>query len=920
MATVFTPKRQPGVGINQRVVAGGVVVPATAALPSVLIGLKKLVLEDVLAGTYETGSANEISFPGVGGEDFETGAKVYADTIKLVLKNIVFAIVNSVLASVYPSSGTRTGNARANGPGTASNSGGGSVITGVGTTFTTTFVVGDNITIGGETKVISIIGSNTSITVVGTITGANSGVVYQYDSVNSIYDATADFVTNAKVNDFITLTHASFVEITVRINSIDNAKQVTVNTTFPAAAKGASITYIVKRHPGEGDGDILTDSTSTDPFEDVFPGDLVDIVHPTQGKISAVVLKVIDTENIQIDKDLDTSTNVQYTITRANATFTTILDSVTGSFNPTGNNTTTDILRNDDATEDFSAVEVGDKIRIIQDSLIITEVTVIGIVDVNQIQLSKSYVAGTVTYTVIRITDTNAPYDLLSTDYSVAETDDDGFVDNTVFTLDASITIGGTTVKTADVYADYIALSTKDANTKLDISDPDQIPEIAGINDINNHMGVCAIALQANTTKTFHVIPIAADTNQGWLDGIAAAEKHRLYSIIALTQNATYQSYVKTHVNGMGTLLRAKWRLGIANLEHIFESVITPAKAGGILDFHESDGDHDEDYLTLYDPVADFSEAPIDGFIKFVYTDGDDEFTKFFKITARVNTSKIEAKAFLYAPPTGVAIGKGSYIAGDDPLTADGIPKTVGFTEFAITGTYTIFDRATKEEQAQLMAARANSYGDRKFVLIANDQANLDFNGVPKLFPGYVYCAALGGIIQETEPHQPITNFPFAGFIGSRMGNNDFGPDENGVLAAGGNLVMLQDVIDQGLPYPWQGITTSTGDSKSASIAFNKNLDEHSYALYDVLRKFPGNNNLVAEAQSDAETALNATLEARKANVKNSPVNNGKLGAQLQKYEFNGFIQDTAQINRTFSQLTLTLPTEWNYIDIDIEA
>lgn len=63
------------------------------------------------------------------------------------------------------------------GNGTVSNAAGGTTVTGLNTTFTRTFNVGDTITIGGQTVAISAIASDTSMTTAA-ITAANSGVAY----------------------------------------------------------------------------------------------------------------------------------------------------------------------------------------------------------------------------------------------------------------------------------------------------------------------------------------------------------------------------------------------------------------------------------------------------------------------------------------------------------------------------------------------------------------------------------------------------------------------------------------------------------------------------------------------------------------------------------------------------------------------
>lgn len=69
---------------------------------------------------------------------------------------------------------------QSNGPGVVSCSSGGNIVTGgLGTTFTTTFKVGDNITLAGESaKTIASITSDTSLTITGTFSGNRSSVLY----------------------------------------------------------------------------------------------------------------------------------------------------------------------------------------------------------------------------------------------------------------------------------------------------------------------------------------------------------------------------------------------------------------------------------------------------------------------------------------------------------------------------------------------------------------------------------------------------------------------------------------------------------------------------------------------------------------------------------------------------------------------
>lgn len=82
------------------------------------------------------------------------------------------------------------------GNGTVSNSAGGTTVTGVGTAFTRDFVIGQTITVNGETRTISAMASATSMTT-DAWTGANSGAAYTLTG-----GTRAELLGNGRINFF----------------------------------------------------------------------------------------------------------------------------------------------------------------------------------------------------------------------------------------------------------------------------------------------------------------------------------------------------------------------------------------------------------------------------------------------------------------------------------------------------------------------------------------------------------------------------------------------------------------------------------------------------------------------------------------------------------------------------------------------
>lgn len=666
-------------------------------------------------------------------------------------------------------------------------------------------------------------------------------------------------------------------------------------------------------------------------FTKVYPGDSVVVDHPTQGTIKAVVTKILSPTKIKLNKQMNVSTNVKYSITRSNANFTSILSNHSAEFKPPLGQTTTDILTNRISGSDFSGVQAGDSVRLVRGGEI-DSATVVGLVDINRIQLNKSFDSGSVLITVTRVSEVNAPYEL-TTEFAVPDTNDDGISDGPVFTISGPIKVEDQKVGIADVYVDYNARSVKDANTLIEIGSDLEIETKAGKYVKENKFGVGVALAAANTTTKVYGIPVKGTDPLSWLEALAIAENHRVYNLVMLDQSPTINSFGRTHVNGMSDPFKGKWRVLWSNLGHVFEGVIIPKKAGGLLKYFPASLPADPDpYLTLYDPLSDMNEARIEGFVKYTFPDTEgNDVTVFLQVIDKIDNSTLKLSAKEFNPPAGTEPGRGSYLEGDD-ITATSIGGQIvsDMSSTSLEGEFSVFYLYSKTEQARALATVANSFGNRRVIYVTNDSCILEFanpnddptddtdNLIDEEVPGYYLCAAYAGLSSGTSPHQPLTNYPLAGVKGVRYAYEYFDSTQMGIIAAGGGLSVYQDVIDASAPMAWMQTTTDTSSVKTIEFSFTKNLDEISYALFDAHQKFPGRNNRVPGAIAKVESQTVAVLQSR--NEVEVVSETGDLGTQISNYSFNGFVEDPLFIDSIFSDVEVELPITLNYIDFRVIA
>lgn len=627
----FSPAVKPGVFVNQFIISTAATTPSRSSLPALIIGPKYNIIKDELAGVY-SGDQTDIFFP-----KLEAGAKVLKDSVKIILKNIILAIIASGFTGLTIRSQTAS----------ATTSMTGSTLTDTAATFTTgtAVVAGDTVnisyTVGLDTFTISakavtvtattilvdkalptIVAPNISYSVAQDVLRNETSSATSSITGSTLTDTAAAFTTGTAlaVNDTVNISYTVGLQtFTIVAKAVTiTATTIVVDKALPTVA--SPISYSVTRNTGLFSGsfgalnNILTTNFAGD-FSDVFPNDIVKITHPTQGTVNATVTAVTSTSTIKLNKSFTNTGNVGYVIERANANRVAVLGQTAGTFTTL---TTTDLLQDLSGTG-FSTVQVGDLVRIIKGTVIETA-TVIGLIDTYTIQLSKTFASGNITFSITRMQTPNAPFQLTDdlSDYVLNDTDSDTYVDNKFFTINGSLSIadldGAISIKTSDVYVDYRALSVAEANTVIEVDNAFSLNKVGEL-DYTNPLGLAVSLAVANTLNTVYAIPLEDNTNEAWLKALSVAEGQRANNLCMLSQSMTIQSFGKTHVDGMSIASRHGWRFQWMNLKHVFEEVLVTQQENGRLEYIP---DINGDYIRFFSALGDFSAIPAtDTYIAF---------------------------------------------------------------------------------------------------------------------------------------------------------------------------------------------------------------------------------------------------------------------------------------------------------------
>lgn len=201
----------------------------------------------------------------------------------------------------------------------------------------------------------------------------------------------------------------------------------------------------------------------------------------------------------------------------------------------------------------------------------------------------------------------------------------------------------------------------------------------------------------------------------------------------------------------------------------------------------------------------------------------------------------------------------------------------------------------------------AQAYSNRRVWQIIPDRCRATVNGLETLLDGFYMCAALAGMIAQLPPQQSFTNYPVSGFTGVVGSNDTYNDRQIGVMAAGGNFVIVQNA--QGAPLsPWMALTTDMTAIETRTDSITKVLDFVAKFMRKAIRNFIGRFN-ITQAFLDS---LGTTIQGLLGFLAGEGIINGG--------DLNNLIQDVNQPDRVLVDVTLDVPYPCNYIRLTLSV
>lgn len=352
-----------------------------------------------------------------------------------------------------------------------------------------------------------------------------------------------------------------------------------------------------------------------------------------------------------------------------------------------------------------------------------------------------------------------------------------------------------------------------------------------------------------------------------------------VYAIGVLTENTAVFTLLKTHVDQYSAPDQKLERVGIINRQLVtIQSVTDPATSGVLT------GTSGGPYVAFSDVDASFVT---DGVVP-----GD-----YLEITA----------------PSDLV---GRYLIGAVNSQTSLTLATAGAPTLGGTGiNYYVDENLTKDGQAAVMAAYASALADRRLVMTWPDIVKVPVGSTIRNLPGYYLNASVCALTTGLPTQQGFTNLTVATYAGYLHSSDYFSNDQLNVIASGGVMIFVQDVLNQTPLYIRMELTTDTSAIKFQEYMVTKNVDFIAKFVRSNNKQYIGQYNIVASTLDELMGNAQGIITFLKENTLLP-----KIGGVISSGSVASITVDPANIDAVLEVLNLTIPIPLNNLDITLNV
>lgn len=470
-------------------------------------------------------------------------------------------------------------------------------------------------------------------------------------------------------------------------------------------------------------------------------------------------------------------------------------------------------------------------------------------------------------------------------------------MDQAGVTLPAALTythtiFGSCPIISADVLLSYRALRLELSADITEVKKVSELQALFGIDQIvpENPLAYAAFLALSNATVATNILALgfsflgldglSGDETIAYLSALdVVALSDTMYAISVLTQSTAVHTTLKAHAETLSQPANKRERVGIINRKIVLTSAVTEEAT--------TDGTHGVSgsgptYTTFTDAAASFLT---DGVVPGHYV----------RISA----------------PSGV---KGRFkIAAVNSQTSITLVTATAPTAASNTVTYFIDRDLSKNEQATTMSAYAASLASRRVVMTWPDQVKIPVGSTIRKLPGYFLNPAVGSLTTGLPTQQGFTNLSVAVYSGVVHSTKYFDNDQLNLLATGGVMIFVQDVLDVTAPFIRHQLTTDTSAIKFQEYSITKTVDFIAKFIRDNHKQFIGKYNIVDSTFDDLKANANGIIVFLKDNTRLP-----KIGGVIRSGKLVELRQDPVNIDTVIERYAFDIPIPLNNLDITI--